>query len=245
MCLYTGEEVIDIFPKLRWMGSLNEVLIMKSVSLVFLTACSLLVLPAFAGPRENGNLYGAAENCHLSTQSIPTNNGSMFDNARQNARQSSQNCAEVQNTLRQLNGYGYGRQQYNGTQQSSYYANNQNTEGNLYGATEACGFSTNGLNYSSSNDFQNARNTARGARQNCQQVQTSRSQFNRVGISSFIFGNRGANGNLFGAAEACGFSTNGLATNNSGNFQNARQRARQSRQNCAEVQNTLNGIGRF
>jgi hypothetical protein len=48
--------------------------------------------------------------------------------------------------------------------------------GNLYGAAERCGFTTSGLPYRNGNAFQNARNTARNSRQDCQMVRRTARQ---------------------------------------------------------------------
>jgi hypothetical protein len=48
--------------------------------------------------------------------------------------------------------------------------------GNLYGAAERCGFTTVGLPYRNGNAFQNARNTARNSRQDCQMVRRTARQ---------------------------------------------------------------------
>lgn len=207
---------------------------------------ALITFPAFAGPRENGNLYGAAERCNLPTQGLAYSNNRSFQDARQTAKNSRQDCRQVQDSLN----YGYqGRQNNYQGRQNNY--SNLSDQGNLYGATEACNLSTNGLAYSNSSEFQNARQNAQRSRQDCGQVQATRGQIGG-GLADLLssglginLGNRNADGNLFGAAEACGLSTRGLPSSNSATFQQARQNARQSRQDCGIVQQTIDGAGRY
>ncbi len=195
-------------------------------SLLFIiSGWSLVSLPAHAGLRQDGNLYGAAEVCALATGGLRFSNSPIFQNARTTARRSRQNCSEVQQTMRQS---------------ASSQGGLSNGDGNLYGAAESCGISTNGLSYSNSPDFQNARQRARQSRQNCGEVQRTISQIAYNNSSGYIGDNGDTAGNLFGAAENCGIPTNGLAYNNDSIFQAARQRARQSSQNCGEVQQSVN-----
>jgi len=283
---------------LGYLYDLDEGIPMKLAPLGLLVACSLIGSPVWAGFKEDGNLYGAAESCNLSTRGIPYSNsrefqnarqeamrsrqdcpqvqrtlsqlvigggGSLaedgnlygaaeacnfstsgllysnnptFQNARQQAQQARQNCGDVQNTIRQVASYDYGGKKYG-------YANGSlSEEGNLYGAVEACGFSTSGLSFSNNEVFQNARNAAQNSRQNCGQVQVTLNQINKGGIRTFDVGKGIPDGNLFGAAEACGFSTQGLPISSSASFETARQKAQQSRQNCGEVQRTLESLKR-
>ncbi len=50
-------------------------------------------------------------------------------------------------------------------------------------------------------------------------------------------------GNLWGAAQVCGLSTNGLAYSNDPGFQSALQNALRSRQDCGQVANTVYSAG--
>lgn len=215
---------------------------MKLAPFAFLIGCSLVTLPALAGWGEEGNLYGAAERCNLSTQGLSYSNDPVFQTARQQAQQSRQNCEQVQASLRQGT-------RWDSRQSSDYnYGNNYlYGQGNLYGAAESCGLATYGLSYSNNNVFQNARTIAQRSRQDCGQVEATLGQLNR-GEDRFLRvdkknkkNKKSVQGNLYGSAESCGLPINGLHYDNSPEFQNARQNAQRSRQNCAQVQRAIYG----
>jgi len=52
-------------------------------------------------------------------------------------------------------------------------------------------------------------------------------------------------GNLWGAAQACGLPTTGLGYSNDPGFQAALQNALRSRQNCSQVASTIASLGRY
>jgi hypothetical protein len=146
------------------------------------------------------------------------------------------------------NGYSnYGNNGFNN------FGNNSNNDpyslGNLAGAAESCGNGnyTNQLRSRASNQaaFENARSIGRSSRQDCNQVNaTLQQQGGFFGGQTFIAGGYAGNlGNLAGAAEVCGINgyTDGLR-NRSGDyntFENARNRARNSKQDCNQVSYTL------
>jgi hypothetical protein len=140
------------------------------------------------------------------------------------------------------NGFNYNSNGFNGN-------NDPYSLGNLAGAAEVCGNGnyTNQLRSRASNQaaFENARNTARNAKQDCNQVNaTLQQQGGFFGGQTFIAGGYAGNlGNLAGAAEVCGINgyTDALR-NRSGDyntFESARNRARNSKQDCNQVNYTL------
>jgi hypothetical protein len=147
------------------------------------------------------------------------------------------------------NGYNnYGNNGFNNNY--SYNGNNDPYSlGNLAGAAESCGNGnyTNQLRGRAGNQaaFENARNTARSSRQDCNQVNaTLQQQGSFFGGQTVIAGGYAGNlGNLAGAAEVCGINgyTDALR-NRSGDyntFESARNRARNSKQDCNQVSYTL------
>lgn len=121
-------------------------------------------------------------------------------------------------------------------------------DGNLYGAAQACGVSTAGLPYYQDPNFELSRQNALRSRQDCSQVSytTSRSSVGFLGLSNQnLFGyavnspNSVNDGNLYGAVEVCGYSTAGLPIYSDANFEAARQKAHNSRQDCAQVGSSL------
>lgn len=145
-----------------------------------------------------------------------------------------------------------GRNGFNnfGNNGSNNYGNNDPyTLGNLAGAAEACGYDnySNQLRSRARNRaaFENGRNTALRSRQDCNQVNATLQQQGRFfgGQTVIAGGSAGQLGNLAGAAEACGINgyTNNLR-NRSGDyntFEQARNRAQNSRQDCNQVTYTL------
>lgn len=150
------------------------------------------------------------------------------------------------------NSYKYGNSAYNNFGNNNYnnYGNNDPYSlGNLAGAAEACGNGnyTNQLRSRANNQaaFENARNTAQRSKQDCNQVNaTLQQQGGFFGGQTIIAGGyAGQLGNLAGAAEVCGINgyTDNLR-NRSGDyntFEQARNRARNSKQDCNQVTYTL------
>jgi hypothetical protein len=148
-------------------------------------------------------------------------------------------------------GYNYNNG-YNNYSNNNYSYNGNNDPyslGNLAGAAEVCGNGnyTNQLRSRASNQaaFENARNTARNSRQDCNQVNaTLQQQGGYYGGQTVIAGGYAGNlGNLAGAAEVCGINgyTDALR-NRSGDyntFESARNRAHNSKQDCNQVHYTL------
>ncbi len=160
-----------------------------------------------------------------------------------------------QGRYRGRNGFNYGNSGYNNFGNNNYgnynnYGNNDPYSlGNLAGAAEACGNGnyTNQLRSRTNNQgaFENARNTARSSKQDCNQVNaTLQQQGGYYGGQTIIAGGyAGQLGNLAGAAEVCGINgyTDNLR-NRSGDyntFEQARNRARNSKQDCNQVTYTL------
>lgn len=237
---------------------MKAILSLSTGVLAAVAVTSLLTSPAFAGPLEDGNLYGAAEACGLSTAGLPYYGNPDFDYGRQRARQSRQDCPQVANTLSRGGALGglLNNLPLGGLFQGGAYTNRGNPidQGNLFGAAEACGLSTAGLPFINSSDFDSARRRARGSRQDCAQVANTAAL--NTGQTSGLLNrprrgnNRGRSvidqGNLFGAAEACNIPTYGLPFSNNPDFDYARQRARNSRQDCSQVANTVSrSTGRY
>lgn len=78
-----------------------KVLTLCTVGLIAIT--SLFEMPAQARTNYDlGNLYGAVERCRLTTSGLPYRNGNAFQNARNTARNSRQDCQMVKRTARQV-----------------------------------------------------------------------------------------------------------------------------------------------
>jgi hypothetical protein len=152
------------------------------------------------------------------------------------------------------NGFNYNNNGYNNFNNfgnNSYNGNNDPYSlGNLAGAAEVCGNGnyTNQLRSRASNQaaFENARNIARSSRQDCNQVNATLQQqggYYGSGQTVIAGGYAGNLGNLAGAAEVCGINgyTDALRSRSGdyNTFENARNRARNSKQDCNQVSYTL------
>lgn len=214
-----------------------------------------------AGAAEVCGFRGTANQLRSQARDIGS-----FEGARQSAMNSRQNCSDVSNTLRGLGVSGtpyyqgnQGRRRNNGRNNfNNFNSGNNNFNrgnndpyslGNLAGAAEACenGGYTNQLRSQARDQatFENARNIARRSRQDCNQVNaTLQQQGGYFGGQTVIAGGyAGQLGNLAGAAEVCGINgyTDNLR-NRSGDFntfEQSRNRARNSRQDCNQVTYTL------
>ncbi|MBC7883162.1 MAG: hypothetical protein H7Y37_17870 [Anaerolineae bacterium] len=146
---------------------------------------ALIATSASADPTGDGNLFGAAEVCGIPTAGIPYTDGPGFESARQNALRSRQDCQQVSYTVGQLTGRqargnqfnyrrpnrvarGNGQGRYNPQSNLAYAA--PSNLGNLFGAAQACGISTNGIPFVGGSAFESARQTALRSRQDCSQV---------------------------------------------------------------------------
>jgi hypothetical protein len=155
----------------------------------------LLATSTSADPTGDGNLFGAAEACGISTAALPYTSDPRFESAHQNALRSRQDCQQVSNTVSQLTGrQGRGNQfnyhrpsraaRGNAYRQGRYAQGNiaynaPSNLGNLYGAAEVCRIPTVSIPYIGGNDFESARQTALRSRQDCSQVANTVSQIAR------------------------------------------------------------------
>jgi hypothetical protein len=156
---------------------------------------ALLTTSASADPTGDGNLFGAAEACRISTAGLPYSGDSGFESARQNALRSRQDCQQVSDTVNPLTGRRGSGNQFNyhrpsrAARGNAYrpgrYAqgnvayNAPSNLGNLFGAAEVCRISTTGIPYIGGSDFESARQTALRSRQDCSQVANTVSQITR------------------------------------------------------------------
>ncbi len=147
---------------------------MKVVMGFMLYGLSFLVssVLATAVPAQNldqGNLFGAAQVCGLSTAGLHyASSDPSFEYSRQRALNSRQDCAQVTNTLSQLR-----NQEFDFRRQAQGYGQRPNLSnlGNLYGAAEVCRLSTGRLTaYLGDPSFEAARRNALNSRQDCTQV---------------------------------------------------------------------------
>jgi hypothetical protein len=215
-------------------------------------------LGAFEGARQTA--VSARQNCADVSNTL---RGLGYSTSVSSAPWGVPNFRGGQSGNRARNGFNYGNGGYNSfgrnvfdnNNYSNYnnfnnYGNNDPYSlGNLAGAAEACGNGsyTNQLRSRTNNQgaFENARNTAQRSKQDCNQVNaTLQQQGGFFGGQTFIAGGyAGQLGNLAGAAEVCGINgyTDNLR-NRSGDyntFEQARNRARNSKQDCNQVTYTL------
>jgi len=208
-----------------------------------------------ASPWDDGNRWGAAQVCGLPTTGLPYSNDGIFLSALQTALRSRQDCGQIANSLRSVQSFYPGQNSFFNAGYST--ANfNQFDYGNLWGAAQVCGFPTTGIPYSNDRTFQSALQVALRSRQDCGQIANSLRSVQAFYPGQNAYSNPGYDyrrqsfgqydyGNLWGAAQVCGFPTTGIPYSNDRTFQSALQVALRSRQDCGQIANSLRSVQAF